>query len=87
MTIFCGNLPYRVSESEIRSTFEAFGEVLSLRLIRDLETGESRGFAFVEMRDREALHAIGQLDHATWEGRTISVNLAKPRPPRLEQPA
>ena len=88
MTIYAGNLPYTIGETQLRETFEEYGEVLKLRLIRDRETGQSKGFAFVEMRhDREALHAIGQLDHANWEGRTISVNLAKPRPPRVEQPA
>ena len=83
MTVFIGNLSYSINEQELRHTFEEYGEVRGVRLIRDRETGSSKGFAFVDMpHDHEALHAISQLDHATWEGRTIQVNMAK-----VERPA
>ncbi len=80
MTIFVGNLPYIVAEAQLRETFEEYGEVVSVRLIRDRESGQSRGFAFIVMpQDREALHAIQQLDRAVWGERVIDVNIAKPR--------
>jgi RNA recognition motif-containing protein len=87
MTIYVGNLPYSIGETEIRQAFEEFGEVQRVRLIHDRESGQSKGFAFVEMPDREGLHAISQLDFANWEGRKLNVNVAKPRTPGGAQPA
>ncbi len=53
MNIYVGNLPYQTTEDELRSTFENYGEVASVRIIQDRNTGRSKGFGFVEMPDQE----------------------------------
>jgi len=77
--IYVGNLPWSSTEDEIRAAFEAFGEVTSVKLIEDRETGRPRGFCFVEMDDNGALEAIEALDGKDFGGRNIKVNEAKPR--------
>ena len=77
--LYVGNLPWSVTEDEIRAAFEAFGEVTSVKLIEDRETGRPRGFGFVEMEDAGALEAIESLDGKDFGGRNIKVNEAKPR--------
>jgi len=79
--LYVGNLNFAATEEEIRSTFEAHGEVESVHLVLDRETGRSRGFSFVEMADEEqAEQAIGALNGANIGGRDLVVNEARPRP-------
>ncbi len=81
MNIYVGNVSYRMTEDELRSAFEAYGEVESARVITDRETGRSKGFAFVEMPDSEqALKAIEALNGSEIGGRQVTVNEARPRP-------
>jgi len=80
--IYVGNLPWSVTEDEVRAAFEAFGEVTSVKLVEDRETGRPRGFGFVEMEDAGALEAIESLDGKDFGGRNIKVNEAKPRTER-----
>lgn len=77
--IYVGNLPWSSTEDEVRAAFEAYGEVTSVKLIEDRETGRPRGFGFVEMEDNGALEAIEALDGKDFGGRNIKVNEAKPR--------
>ena len=77
--IYVGNLPYRTGEEEVRELFSQYGEVNSVKLISDRETGRPRGFGFVEMEDEGALKAIEALDGREFEGRTLRVNEARPR--------
>lgn len=80
--IYVGNLPWSATEDEVRAAFEAYGEVTSVKLIQDRETGRPRGFGFVEMEDAGALEAIDSLDGKDFGGRNLKVNEAKPRPER-----
>ena len=81
--IYVGNLAFGATEEDLRSAFEKHGEVTSVNIIMDRETGRSRGFAFVEMADGEgAKEAIENLDGAAIGGRNITVNEARPRAPR-----
>lgn len=83
MNIFVGNISFNSTEDSIRSLFEPHGQVDSVRIITDRETGRSRGFGFVEMADDEqAKAAIAAVDGADLDGRTIKVNEAKPREDR-----
>jgi len=77
--IYVGNLPWSSTEEEVRAAFENFGEVISVKLIEDRETGRPRGFGFVEMDDQGALKAIQNLDGSDMGGRNIKVNEARPR--------
>ncbi len=77
--IYVGNLPWSATEDEVRAAFEAFGEVTSVKLIEDRETGRPRGFGFVEMDDAGAAEAIDNLDGKDFGGRNLKVNEAKPR--------
>lgn len=83
MNIYLGNLSYRSTEAEIQSAFENYGTVSSVNIIKDRETGRSKGFGFVEMpNDGEALAAIEGLNGADLGGRNINVNQARPREER-----
>jgi RNA recognition motif-containing protein len=79
--IYVGNLPFSSTEEEVRAAFEPFGEVLSVKLISDRETGRPRGFGFVEMEGGME-EAISALDGSDFGGRTIKVNEARPREER-----
>ncbi|MFP5222316.1 MAG: RNA-binding protein [Acidobacteriota bacterium] len=76
--IYVGNLPFSASEDQVRQMFEAYGQVNSVKLINDRETGRPRGFGFVEM-DGGAAEAIQALNGADCGGRTMKVNEARPR--------
>ena len=79
--LFVANVPYTLTEAELLNLFAAHGSVEKLDLIRDSETGDSRGFAFCQMADaRSALNAIARLHGAELGGRRISVRLAEARP-------
>jgi RNA recognition motif-containing protein len=82
--IYVGNLPFGATEDEVRDLFAAFGEVLSVSLISDRETGRPRGFGFVEMADG-ADEAIQALDQSSLGGRTLKINEARPRERRQFQ--
>ncbi len=83
MNIYVGNLPREVTETELLEAFQAFGEVASAKIITDKLSGESRGFAFVEMpTDDEAEKAITGLNETDMKGGTLNVNKARPRPDR-----
>ena len=77
--IYVGNLPYTATEDEVKGIFAEFGDVESVNLINDRETGRPRGFGFVEMNDDEALAAIQALDGRDNGGRPMRVNEARPR--------
>jgi len=78
--IFIGNLSPDATEQDIRSIFEKHGTVERFRIMTDRETGQPRGFAFVEMTDDAAAEtAIGALNGAELNGRTIHVNAARPQ--------
>jgi RNA recognition motif-containing protein len=77
--IYVGNLSFSTTEQELRAAFEAYGKVISVKLIEDRETGRPRGFGFVEMEDAGASEAIKNLDGKEFGGRNLKVNEAKPR--------
>ena len=79
--IFVGNLSYQTTEDELRVAFEAFGAVERVSLITDRETGQPRGFGFVEMGNAaEAAAAINGLNGTAMNGRAMNVNEARPKP-------
>jgi RNA recognition motif-containing protein len=86
MNLYVSNLPYTMTDEELQSEFAAFGNVSSARLVKDRETGRSRGFGFVEMPvESEALTAIDALNAKEIGGRSLRVVEARPkedRPPR-----
>ena len=83
MNIYVGNIAYRMTDEDLRNEFEKHGEVTSARIITDRDTGRSKGFGFVEMTDNAAaLAAIEALNGSEIEGRTLTVNEARPRPQR-----
>jgi RNA recognition motif-containing protein len=80
MNIYVGNLSYDVTEDELRREFEPFGEVASVNIPSDRDTGRSRGFGFVEMPTvSEGQAAIAGLNGRTLKDRTLQVNPARPR--------
>lgn len=82
MNIYVGNLAFSVTQEELAEAFGQFGRVTSTKIIIDRETGNPRGFAFVEMADQgEALKAIQAMNGQQIQGRPISVNEARPRVP------
>jgi RNA recognition motif-containing protein len=80
--LYVGNLSFRTTEDEVREMFEEFGEVNSVAMITDRESGRFRGFCFVEMDDAAADAAIRALHGKDIEGRTLTVNEARPREER-----
>lgn len=79
MKIYVGNMPFSMSEDETRELFAEYGEVESVNLITDRETGRPRGFGFVEMPDESARNAIRDLHEKEIGGRKLNVNEARPR--------
>lgn len=78
--LFVGNLPYSVGDAELESAFADHGTVVGAVVIRDRETGRSRGFGFVEMETEEmAESAVGALNGFEMDGRCIRVNVAEPK--------
>lgn len=81
--IYVGNLNFRATEAEVRELFEQYGDVTSVNLITDRETGRPRGFGFVEMDDDDAADdAIEALNGHDHQGRSLNVNEARPRESR-----
>jgi len=80
MNIYVGNLSYEVTEEDLKEAFEVFGEVETIRVIKDKYTGRSKGFGFVEMPDSaDAQSAIDGLNGKELKGRALNVNEARPR--------
>lgn len=80
MNIYVSNLSFAVKDEDLREFFAEYGEVASAKVIMDKFTNRSRGFAFVEMPDEAAAQkAIQELDGATVDGRSIKVNVARPK--------
>ena len=77
--IYVGNLPFSSSEEDVTALFEAYGRVVSCALPTDRETGRPRGFGFVEMDERDAEQAINALNGQDFQGRSLTVNEARPR--------
>jgi len=83
MNIYVGNLPYSVTDADLREAFSRFGEVSQVNLISDRFTGESKGFGFVEMSSNaHADAAIKALNGTDLKGRKLTVNQAKPKSDR-----
>ncbi len=81
--LYVGNLPYSADQQTLQDTFSQCGTVESVNVIMDRDTGQSKGFAFVEMSsDSEAQKAIQELNGTSIDGREIKVNEAKPKAPR-----
>ncbi|MGE5487497.1 MAG: RNA recognition motif domain-containing protein [bacterium] len=81
--IFVGNLSYQTTQNELEAAFSAYGAVERVSLVRDRDTGQSRGFAFVEMTNaEEAQRAISELNGRELNGRAMNVNEARPREER-----
>src|ERR1035438_3367233 len=79
--IFVGNLSFQTSQDELHAAFAQYGAVERVNIVTDRDTGQPRGFAFVEMTDRSAAeNAINQLNGADLNGRAMNVNEARPKP-------
>lgn len=88
MNIYVGNLPYDVTDDDLRQLFAEFGGVASANVIKDRVTGNSKGFGFVEMNDDgEGQKAIDELNGTELKGRSLKINLARERTekPRTNQ--
>ena len=80
MNLYVGNLPYRITEDQLKAAFEEYGDVSSCTIIKDKVTGQSKGFGFLEMPESsEAEAAISNLNGHDLMGRKINVNEARPR--------
>jgi len=82
-TLYVGNINYNATAEDLKPLFAEYGEVLSVKIINDRETGRSKGFGFVEM-ESGADAAIEELDGKDFQGRRLRVNEARPRAPRTE---
>jgi cold-inducible RNA-binding protein len=81
VSIFVGNLSFQTTQDELLATFSQYGPVERVNIITDRDTGQARGFAFVEMTERkDAETAISQLNGAELHGRALNVNEARPKP-------
>jgi len=80
--IYVGNLSYQTTEGDLTSLFEQAGQVDSVNIITDRDTGRSKGFAFVEMNNDDAEKAIAQFNGTEVNGRALTVNEARPREER-----
>lgn len=82
--LYCGNLSYNTTSSDLDEMFAEFGAVTSAQVINDRDTGRSKGFGFVEMQsDADASAAIAGMNGQERDGRVLTVNEAKPREPRF----
>ena len=83
MNIYVGNLSRDISEEELRQSFEAFGQIEAIRIVKDKYSGDSKGFGFVEMPSNdEAQSAIDGLNGKELKGQSLTVNEARPRSDR-----
>jgi len=85
MKVYVGNLGYEVTDEQLNAMFQKYGTVDSATVITDRDTGRSKGFGFVEMSDpKQAQAAMNGLNGTELDGRTITVNEARPREPRRD---
>ena len=77
--LYVGNLPFSATEADLNTLFSQYGEVSSVAVVTDRETGRPRGFGFVEMDAAGATKAIGALNNKDFNGRNLTVNEARPR--------
>lgn len=85
MKLYVGNLLHAATEKQVRTLFEQYGEVTSVKLIKDKLTGASKGFAFVEFANQDdAEAALENLNGKPFEGRTLRIDKARPPQPREE---
>ena len=83
MNIYVGNLSFDATETDIQNAFDPYGEVNSVNIIKDRDTGRSRGFGFVEMKDKQdGQTAIDGVNLKEIAGRAVTVNEARPRAER-----
>ena len=82
MNIYVGNIPFRSTNDDLQKVFEAHGEVISVFLPTDRQSGRPRGFGFVEMSDDDGKKASAELDGFEMDGRNLRVNEARPREER-----
>lgn len=82
MKLYVGNLPFEVDNGALQEMFTSYGDVESATVVTDRDTGRSRGFGFVEMSDEQARAAMDELNGKDINGRTLTVNEARPRPDR-----
>jgi len=83
MSIYIGNLSYDATQEDLTTVFAEYGEVKTVSIPMDRESGRPRGFAFVEMeKEEDEAAAIEALDGAEWMGRDLKVNKARPRQPK-----
>ncbi len=81
--LYVGNLPFSATEDSLKEAFSKFGTVETVAIVTDRNTGESRGFGFIELSsDQEAAEAVGKMDNAEMGGRTLKVSLAMAKAPR-----
>lgn len=78
-TLYVGNIPWKLTEDDLKDAFSRHGEVLSCRIITDRRTGRSKGYGFVEVPGEEVENMISNMNGSGLEGREIVVNEAKPR--------
>jgi len=81
-SIYVGNLPFSASEDELRTMFASYGNVQSVKIVTDRDTGKPRGFAFVQMDADRAGTAVQELNGRQMGGRTLRINEAQERAPR-----
>lgn len=86
MNIYAGNLSYDITEEELQQLFTEYGSVTKVTVIKDRESGRSKGFGFVEMENQaDAEKAISELDGSSVKGRNLKINQARPREERPRQ--
>lgn len=79
MKLYIGNLNYRVRENDLEQALSAYGNIDSVKVIKDRETGKSKGFGFVEMEDEDAQKAINELNGSDFMGRQMVIKEAIPK--------
>lgn len=84
-SLFVGNLPWSVTDEELKNKFSEFGAVISARVVTDKFSGKSRGFGFVDMEDADADKAVAGMKGVKWGEREVTVNEARPRAERSER--
>ncbi|MFA6701983.1 MAG: RNA-binding protein [Dysgonamonadaceae bacterium] len=86
MNIFVAGLSYQISDADLKELFDEYGEVSSAKIITDRESRRSKGYGFVEMADEDGQRAIDELNGAEYDGRTLSVSVARPREEGASRP-
>ena len=87
MNIYCGNMSFDATEDDVRGLFAAFGDVSTVNIISDRDSGRPKGFGFVEMPQQEqAQAAIAGLNGKEFKGRALNVNEARPKTDRPQRP-